>query len=82
MIACPSGLHTHAPLPERPTGGRCAFYSEGRPGKICGRTPVAVYVNADAKVRNTFRCRAHDREVNRAEAERQGFRRLPVGGDA
>lgn len=76
---CPSTFHVHAPAP---AGGRCAYFEPNRPGQICGRQPVAVYVNADAKVRNTFRCRAHDREVNRAEAARQGFRRLPVGGDA
>ena len=78
MIACPPGLHVHAPAPARPVGGRCAYYSPGRPGDICGRHPVAVYISPTAKVRSTYRCRAHDREVNRAEAERQGFRRMPV----
>lgn len=79
MIACPPGLHVHEPLPDRPVGGRCAYYSPGRPGDICGRTPAAVYISPTAKVRSTYRCSVHDREVNRAEAERQGFRRLPVG---
>lgn len=80
MIACPPGLHVHAPAPAKPEGGRCAYWEPNRPGQICGRTPVAVYVNADAKVRNSYRCAVHDREVCRAEAKRQGFRRLPVGG--
>ena len=80
MISCPSGLHVHAPAPAKPEGGRCAYWEPNRPGQICGRQPVAVYVNADAKVRNSYRCAVHDREVCRAEAKRQGFRRLPVGG--
>lgn len=72
---CSPGPHQHD-VP--PTGGRCAYYSPGRPGDICGRQPVAVYVNPAAKVRSTYRCASHDREVNRAEAARQGFARQAV----
>jgi hypothetical protein len=73
---CGPERHTH-PVP--PTGGRCAFWSPGRPGDICGRPPVAVYVNPRAAVLRTYRCRLHDRDVNRAEAERQGYTRQAVG---
>ena len=77
--ACSPTFHRHEPPP---SGGRCAYYSPGRPGDICGRTPTAVYISPTAKVHSTYRCRTHDREVNRMEAERQGFRRLPVGDEA
>lgn len=66
--------------PYPPTGGRCAFYSSGRPGDICGRQPVAVYVNPRAKVRRTYRCSFHDRDVAVAEAARLGFVRQAVEG--
>ncbi len=78
-VRCPSTPHRHDPMPAKPVGGRCAYFEPNRPGNICGRTPTALYVNPKAKVLNTYRCSDHDREVNRAEAERQGFRRLPVG---
>lgn len=78
---------THAPCTSRahrhdvpPTGGRCAFYSPGRPGNICGRTPVAVYVNPNAKVTNTYHCVVHDRDIVVVEAARQGFRRVALDG--
>lgn len=73
---CPPTAHRH-PVPA--TGGRCAFHSPGRPGDICGRDPVALYVNPAAKVRNTYRCAFHDRDVARDEAARQGFVRMEVG---
>lgn len=75
LAICPPGQHRHAqPL----TGGRCAFPAEKRPGGICGRAPVAVYVNPDATPRNTFRCRSHDRDVVVAEAARMGWTRQAV----
>lgn len=67
--------HTH-PLPA--TGARCAYHSPGRPGDICGRAPVAVYVNPRAKVRSTYRCATHDQGVNRAAAAEQGYLRQEV----
>jgi hypothetical protein len=73
---CSHERHTH-PVP--PVGERCAFFTEGRPGDICGRPPVAVYTNPRAAVLRTYRCRVHDRDVNRAEAERQGYTRQAVG---
>lgn len=74
---CTSRAHRHD-VP--PIGGRCAFYSPGRPGGICGREPVAVYVNPNAKVLNTYRCRDHDSAIVVAEAARQGFRRVALRG--
>lgn len=76
---CQPNCADHGPMPVRPEGGRCAYFSPGRPGQICGRESVAVYVSDTAAIRCTYRCSVHDREVNRAEAERQGFRRMPVG---
>ena len=72
---CAPGAHRHDVPPQ---GGKCAFYSPGRPGDICGRTSVAVYVNPRAKVRHTFRCALHDSMVAQAEAAAQGYRREAV----
>lgn len=74
---CPPEGHRHE---QPPQGGRCAFFSPGRPDNICGRRPVAVYVNPQAKVLNTYRCRDHDGAIVVAEAERQGFRRVALDG--
>ena len=76
---CPSTQHRH----DQPqTGGRCAFYSPGRPGDICGRAPVALYVNPFAKVLNTYRCATHDRPIVHEAAAAQGFRRVPLESKA
>jgi hypothetical protein len=72
---CSNGQHRHD-VP--PRGGRCAFYSPGRPGDICGRTPVASYTNPRAKVYRTWRCAHHDSMVAQAEAAAQGYRREAV----
>lgn len=63
-----------------PTGGKCAFPSGRRSDGLCGRDPVAVYVNPRARPRCTYRCAWHDSDVIVEEAARLGFRRLPVGG--
>lgn len=72
---CHPGIHTHE---QPPTGGRCAFPSGRRADGLCGREAVAVYVNPAAPVRNTYRCRTHDRDVAVAAAERAGFVRQAV----
>lgn len=77
-VACAPGLHRHEPTKGRPTGGVCAFWSPGRPGDICGRTPVASYTNPRAKVYRTWRCAHHDSMVAQAEAAAQGYRREAV----
>ena len=68
----------HDPMPLPMTGGRCAYYSPGRPGQICGRESVAVYINERAKVRCTYRCEVHDRSIAQAEAAAEGYTRQPV----
>jgi hypothetical protein len=73
-VCPPSGCQHQQP----PTGGKCAFFSPGRPGSICGRDSVAVYVNPDAPVRSTYRCARHDRDVAVAAARDLGFERLEV----
>lgn len=72
---CPSTPHRHDPVPQ---GGRCAFHAPERPGGICGRTPVAVYVNPSAKVHSTYRCRRHDLRVAVAAAAELGFVRYAI----
>lgn len=72
---CPPTVHRHAPAKR---GAGCAFYSPGRPGDICGRTPVASYTNPRAKVYRTWRCAHHDSMVAQAEAAAQGYRREAV----
>ena len=74
-IACHPGYHVHDTAPQ---GGRCAFYSPGRPGGICGRAPVAVYINERAPVRLTYRCRNHDLTVAAEAAAELGFRRVAL----
>ena len=72
---CPSTPHRHDPTP---SGGRCAFPDSRRSDGLCGREPVAVYVNPKAKVRNTYRCQAHDQDVVVEAAARDGFRRIAL----
>lgn len=72
---CAPGPHRHEPVKR---GGACAYWSPGRPGDICGREAVAVYINPDAPVRNTYRCSVHDREVSRRAAAEAGYRREAV----
>jgi len=72
---CPPSQHRHEPVKR---GGRCAYWSPGRPDNICGRTSVAVYVNDAVTPPMTYRCESHDQEVNRAEAARLGFVRQAV----
>lgn len=72
---CPSTLHRH----DQPAvGGRCAFPDARKPSGLCGRDPVALYVNPFASVLNTYRCDRHDRDVVHEAAEAQGFRRVSL----
>lgn len=68
-IACHPGYHTHTS--PSPTG--CAFPDARKPSGLCGRDPVAVYVNPYAKVLNTYRCDRHDRSVVVEAAAEMGF---------
>lgn len=78
---CATGCR-HAPMPEKPVGGRCAFPNGRRSGGLCGRESVAVYINPKARPRCTYRCADHDSDVIVEEAAKLGFRRFPVGGQA
>ena len=75
--------HPHAPVripqnPPPPAAG-CAFPDGRRADGLCGREPVAVYVNPFTRALNTLRCERHDRDgrVHAAAADR-GFRRIPL----
>jgi hypothetical protein len=74
-IACAPGYHRHDP---QPVGGRCAFPDARKPSGLCGRDPVALYVNPFAKVLNTYRCALHDRPIVHEAAAAQGFRRVAL----
>lgn len=70
---CHPGIHTHE---QPPTGGRCGYWSPGRPGNICGRPSVAAYIRQPQGI--AWRCATHDKEVAQAEAARLGFVRQAV----
>lgn len=74
---CVTTTHTHH-VP--PTGGRCARWSPGRPGQMCGRPGTVLYVNAAATPRHQWRCARHDGEIVVVEAARMGWG--PPGGAA
>lgn len=74
-VSCPPHAHRHDTVP---TGGRCAFPDERRPSGLCGRDPVALYVNPFAAVLNTYRCDRHDKAVVVEAAAEMGFQRIEV----
>jgi hypothetical protein len=76
-VCPPTGCRHEQPA----TGGRCAFYEPNRPGNICGREAVAVYVNDAVQPPMAYRCAIHDRDVAQAEAARRGFRRIETKAD-
>lgn len=76
---CPPTFHRHTPTPQ---GGRCAFPDARKPSGLCGRDPVAVYVNPFAKVLNQPRCDRHDNPTVHEAAEAQGFRRVALESKA
>lgn len=71
---CPPRQHRHDPV--KRTG--CAFPDGRRASGLCGREPVAVYVNPYARVLNTYRCADHDSAVIVEAAAELGFRRVAI----
>lgn len=71
-----SGIHARRHRTRSPGGGRCGYPSE-RPGGVCGRAPVAAYVN-ERGPGIAWRCATHDRAVVVEAAARMGFVRQAV----
>lgn len=76
-------IHEWRQLPplrkQHPTvnGARCGFPSGRREDGLCGRIPVAAYVNQRGPG-VAWRCRSHDHDVVKEAAERMGYARLEM----
>lgn len=53
----------------------CGFPNGRREDGLCGRTPVAAYVNQHGPG-VAWRCRSHDHDVVKEAAEAMGYARL------
>jgi hypothetical protein len=69
-----------APRPRRKPdlSGRCGYPNGRRPDGLCGRVPVAGYINQHGPG-IAWRCTAHDKGVVVEVAARMGYIRQPVG---